>query len=171
MVVLSSYAMAEDSLRCDEVWRRILPELEPYPELRRQTQNAEKSLTDRDILGFIESEWSDRWLYQALSRKARSKAEMRCLAAMGASEGCHGKKLEAVYFLLTGKRPCVHRPSQPTICSFSDTLRQRYYDELKQQQEYLDAARRTDDERVKKLLLTLADEEAAHADMVWSIFV
>ena len=172
MIFLNSYGMAEDTLRCDAVWQRILPNMDPYPEVRKETaKRAEAKITETDILRYIEDELRDRYCYMALSRKGRTKTEMRCLASIGAAEAGHAKKLEAVYFLMTGKRPYVSAPELPRISRFTDTLRQRYYEEKKAHREYLDAARRTEDEKVKELFECIAAEEAAHADAIWSLFV
>ena len=176
MIFLNSYGMAEDTLRCDAVWQRILPNMDPYPEVRKEAaKRAEascgKKIGENDILRYIEDELQDRCCYMALSRKARTKAEMRCLAAIGAAEAGHAKKLEAVYFIMTGKHPCVSSPELPKICCFTDTLRQRYHEEKKAHQEYLQAAQKAEDERAKKLFECLAEEEAAHADIIWSLFV
>jgi len=173
---LNSYGMAEDTLRCDAVWQRILPDMDPYPEIRREAakraeNSREMKIGENDILRYIEDELRDRYCYMALSRKGRTKAEMRCLASIGAAEACHGKKLEAAYFIMTGKHPCVPAPKLPKICCFTDTLRQQYYEEIKAHREYLQAAQKAEDERVKELLECIAAEEAAHADIIWSLFV
>lgn len=169
---MNSYGMAEDTLRCDAVWQRILPNMDPYPEARKQAaKRTEAKITESDILRYIEDELRDRYCYMALSRKGRTKAEIRCLASIGAAEAAHAKKLEAVYFLMTGKNPCVSAPELPRICRFADTLRQRYFEEKKAHQEYLGAAQRTEDEKVKELLECLAAEEADHANIIWSLFV
>ncbi len=175
MIVLSSYGIAEDTLRCDAVWQRVLPNMDPYPEVRKEAaKRVEAScaeISDKDILKFIESELKDKCCYMALSRKGRTKSEMRCLASIGAAEACHARKLEAAYFIMTGKHPCTVPAELPKICCFTDVLRQRYHEEKKGHQEYLRAAEKAGDERLKKLFLCLAEEEASHADLIWSLFV
>lgn len=172
MMVLNLYGMAEDTLRCDAVWQRVLPNMEPYPEVRRQAAERKcETLTEKDILRFIEDELSDRCTYMALSRKGRNKCEMRQLAAIGADEARHAKKLQAAYYLMTGCHANVKMPKLPEICCYTDELRQRYYEEKKGHLQYLAAAERAEDERLKQLLLCLAEEESGHADTIWSLFV
>lgn len=168
--------MAEDTIRCDAVWQRILPNMEPYPQVRRDAAKKEaasdcRKLDEKELLQFIEDELRDRCTYLALSRKTRNRTEMRCLAAIGAAEACHAKKLEAAYFIMTGKQPCVKAPQMPKICCFTDELRNRYHNEKKGSEEYMRAAERAEDERLKNLLLCLARDEAEHADMIWGFFV
>ncbi len=165
---MSSYGIAEDSLRCDEIWQRVLPGMEPYPQIRKQREGR---LSEKDILSFMESECSDRQLYSAMARKGRTRAESRCLAAIGAAKACHAKKLEAVYFIMTGSHPCPAQPPEPNIRCLTDALRQRYYDELKAQQQYLEASKRAEDERISQLLSCLAGEEKKHGDIIWSLLV
>ena len=101
---------ALDYESCRRVWRRVSPELDPYPEEKEATDCPAAPAPDmKGLQEMIEGELGDRRAYLCAARCAPHPAARRTLQRMAADEGAHARRLLAVYYLACGSatvRPC-----------------------------------------------------------------
>lgn len=161
--------MAADTRRCDEIWQRVRPDLDPYPDVRAERQAEEKTTPDKALAAFIRQAMSDRCYYIALSRKAGNRAVARCIASLAADKGENIKKLRAAYFILTGDKYAPDNTGLPKIYCFSDGLRARYLAETKLAGSYRQVSGSLTDPGLKELLESLAQEAEATALCMWDL--
>lgn len=161
--------MAADIRRCDEIWQRVRPDLDPYPAVRAERQAEEKLTTDKALKDLIRQAMNDRCYYIALSRKAGNRAVARCLASLAVDKGENMKKLKAAYFILTGDKYAPDTTGLPEIFSFADGLRARYLGETRLALSYRQAAEGAGDAGLTGLLEDLAREAEANALCMWEL--
>ena len=164
----------EDYPRCDKVWQRVAPDLQPYPQVRGTAQPAETGgccMAQRReeaeaLADFIEHELSDRHTYLEHMRCAPPQAR-RALRQIADEEGMHAKRLMGLYYLMTGQ---CYRPSllsamgeQLPWCAL---LRRRYGEECAGGFAYRTAAEQTQDECLRHILQRFAADEYRHAEML-----
>ena len=119
--------------REEAVWKRVMamsseaPETQP-PRPAQKPQQA-KGLMPEQVMELLKDELADACTYQTLAAKARGEAR-RCLQRLSMEERQHYRKLEAVYYLMTGQRPCPDRPKAPCVACLNEELRKRYEEEL-----------------------------------------
>ena len=113
----------------------------------------------------IRAELNNWRRYQALS--ARGGSTGRTLAAIGADERRHAKRLSGAYFLLSGIRflPDVP-PMQHNRGDFWARIRELFWQEQQAASVYAAAAEETSDPCLAQLYRELSAEEAAHADLL-----
>ena len=104
----------------------------------------------------ISDELTERGTYLRLQRCA---PVFRMLAR---EEGCHARRLTALYFLLTGQEVCAETGALPHYASFAEALRDRFAQELQSAKRYRTAAERWPEHG--SLFRALAAQEQAHAD-------
>ncbi len=119
--------------REEEVWRRVMACSEEAPTPCKPQPREEKSrkncLTPAQIMELLEQELQDACTYQVLA--GRVKKEMRrVLLQLAQEERRHYRKLEAVYYLMTGTRPCPDRPKAPCVACTNEALRDSYHEEV-----------------------------------------
>lgn len=117
--------------REEAVWKRVMALSAEMPELPVSRQSKpDTGLTEAQVLELLMGELSDACTYQTLAQ--RTKGDMRrCLLRLSQEERQHSRKLEAVYYLMTGRRPCPDRPKAPCVACLNEELRRRYEDEVK----------------------------------------
>lgn len=93
------------------------------------------SLGAEQILALIREEEQAACTYRHLSRLICPQ-ERRTLLRIAADEACHADRLRAVYFLMEGKRICPEHHTPPCVTCLTETLRQRYRDELADAKQY-----------------------------------
>lgn len=113
-----------------------------------------------DVLtGFIEMELADRRTFLAMSRQAPGWA-VRQLREMAADETAHAQRLQAVYYLITGR---CYAPAVSTeriyVGRWCPALRERYHVAACNAMNYTRAAEGTTDPCLARLLEELAAEE------------
>lgn len=183
-----------DYRQYDQIWQRVAPHLDPYPEVRQARLEMGGSLTPPgtenlpgaqenpccmgtdamesiDVLrGFIEEELADRNYYQAMARKAPTTQASRTLREIGQSEESHARKLMSVHFLITGQ---CYRPNlvcgRICIPSWCAALRDRYHAETCNGLNYIRAADGTTDPCLTKLLTTMSEEEYRHGERILAL--
>ena len=118
------------------------------------------------ITGFIEESLSDRQYLLATARQGPAWAR-QTLRDMAADELSHARRLQAVYYLITGDcyRPVI---SHQRICvnNWCADLRERYHLEACNGFNYQRAAEGTTDPCLSKLLSDLSAAEFRHADIL-----
>lgn len=117
---------------------------------------------------FIARELTDWRYYRSLAGLAGSRTE-KALRQLANEERGHAGRLSAAYFLISGVHFWPERAVRPVIPSLLGALRQRFSAEQQGQADYNTAAANTGDNLLKELYLTLAQEEANHADRIRGI--
>lgn len=143
-----------DKEKTREIWKRVLSDEEP----------AECHAMDSEQLRkMIEIEKTDACIYRMLARCA-SGSNADCLRRMAQEEAGHARKLEALFYLWTGKRACAVSGTLPRFRSLAEALRLRHPMELTGAEKYREAAAQLPE--FQDLFLRLSEEEARHAAQV-----
>lgn len=131
-----------DLRRCDAVWQRVAPDLNPYPEVRAaalapeapcaameaepETVRCHDAMTPEALAAAVEEELAARRAYLAHARCAGGNTG-RTLMQLASDSARHACRLRSLYFLLTGE---CYRPfsvcGQAEILSLCQFLRRRY---------------------------------------------
>lgn len=184
---------AYDYRRCDRIWKRVDPSLNPYPQARaamaanvedggltNAEQKAELSLPGAEenpccmgteamesievLQGFLRQELSDRRTYLFLARRAPVAEARRVFRETAEDEGRHAGKLSAALYLITGERYC------PAICypplhyeGYCTALRAQYHEEVCGGFNYRRASQEALDPCLQQLLLEFSQDEYRHA--------
>lgn len=115
-----------------EVWQRVMAASAECP---MPAPQMETGMTARQVMELLEGELSDACTYQTLAMRVR-KDLRRCLMQLAQEERQHYRKLEAVYYLMTGQRPCPDRPKAPCVACLNEELRKRYGEEVAGAEKY-----------------------------------
>ena len=95
---------ALDYESCRRVWRRVSPELDPYPEEREEAGCPAAPGPDlRGLQEMIEGELGNRRACLEAARQAPNPAARRMLQRMAGREEAHARQLMAVYYLACGQ--------------------------------------------------------------------
>ena len=118
-----------------EVWSRVMAAsaeapCSPYPK-------KHDGLSAGQLMELLEGELMDACTYQVLAGRVK-KDIRRCLLQLAREERSHYRKLEAVYYLMTGQRPCPDRPRTPRVACTNEELRKRYQEEVEGAKHYHD---------------------------------
>lgn len=115
------------------VWSRVMS-----AQAVRCTQEPEvcRRLEQKDIPVFDESaamelyaaQCSAAMTYRCLAEMARGCAR-QALVRLAESRRCDGKRLSALYFVMTGLKACPDRPKLPCVSCLNEALRQAYREE------------------------------------------
>ena len=133
---------ALDYESCRRVWRRVSPELDPYPEEKEATDCPAAPAPDlKGLQEMIEGELGDRRAYLEAARRAPNPAARRMMQRMADREGAHARRLLAVYYLACGQcyRPALASGPGETL-PWRQLLRQRYHQEVCAARQYDQAA-------------------------------
>lgn len=194
---MAQYEIPDDR-RADAVWRRVSPDLDPYPDARREAQEERtrsqeqpgrkdppfvrpiapdpprrptKEITETEaIAAAITRELEERRTYQAVAR--RVPQPMRRAVEQLAADALRGaRRLMAAYFVLTGKR---YRPEpvrqQSSAGNWLTELRQVYRQCLSAAEQYGRWAENTDDPVLSDVLRELAGEKRRQARKLMGIW-
>ena len=153
-----------DSKREQEVWQRVMDLSAQAPACCKMPKTD--TVTAEQIMEKLMGELEDVMVYEALSCRVRGDAR-RCLLMLAAGERRHYEKLETVYYLMTGKKPCPDRPKRPCIACTNEELRERYIHEVKGAEKYKALAEKAGS--FSKVLLELAHDEECHAQKVLGV--
>lgn len=165
----------EDYVRCDRIWQRVAPELEPYPHLRggdalpapapECCSLARVRETGELLASFIEEELADRRTYLAHLRCAPPAAR-RTLRQLADEEGAHARRLMGLYYMLTGESyraaVCTGEGTMP----WQALLRRRYGEECAGGYAYAKAAEETEDMCLRRILQRFSADEYRHAELL-----
>lgn len=188
-------APAYDYHQYDQIWQRVAPDLNPYPEVRAAmatdmsagmtpaaggaTENlpgaeanpccmGTAAMEELEVLkGFIEGELSDRRYYLCFARRASGAYARQILRETAMDEGMHARHLMAVYYLITGT---CYVPAMPvggvTLPTYCQALRDRYHEEICGNFNYIRAAEETTDYCLSQIFKQLAADEYHHAQQM-----
>ena len=116
------------------------------------------------IRGFIDGEAADRQFYLRFARCVRREQAACVLRRLAAEEGSHLRRLQAVYYLITGE---CYRPAEPLktpeIKGYCATLRRAYHEEACTGFNYLRAADAVADNCLQGIFQELGEDEMRHA--------
>ena len=110
-----------------EVWSRVMAASAEAPCCTPKKESM--SLTCRQVMELLERELMDACTYRTLAMRVK-KPVRQTLLCLQREEMRHYRKLEAVYYLMTGKRPCPDRPKAPCVACTNEELRKRYEEEV-----------------------------------------
>jgi len=117
---------------------------------------------------FIARELADWRFYRSLAGMAGQRAG-GALRKLANEERGHAGRLSAAYFLISGVHFWPERAAGPVVPSFLGALRLRFSAEQRCHADYSAAAARADDNLLRELYLTLAQEESDHAAQIRAI--
>ena len=174
---------AYDVARCREVWKRVCPAEDPYPDADAGSaaQDADLSLPGAQadpccmgtaaleslevLQGFIREELADRRTYLFLARRAPTAEARQMFRAIASDEGRHARRLLAAVYLITGERYCPAICYPPLRCDgYCAALRERYHEEVCGGFNYRRASQETLDPCLQQLLLAFSQDEYRHAN-------
>ena len=174
---------AYDVARCREVWKRVCPAEDPYPDADAGSaaQDADLSLPGAQadpccmgtaalellevLQGFIREELADRRTYLFLARRAPTAEARQVFRAIASDEGRHARRLLAAVYLITGERYCPAICYPPLRCDgYCAALRERYHEEVCGGFNYRRASQETLDPCLQQLLLAFSQDEYRHAN-------
>ncbi|MBP3634822.1 MAG: hypothetical protein J6J43_09655 [Oscillospiraceae bacterium] len=147
-----------------EVWSRVMAASAQAPESCNPKPRS--TLTSAQVMELLEQELCDKVTCEALACRTHGAARQK-LMFLARQEGEHYKKLEAIYYLLTGEKPCPDRPKQPCIACLSEELRRRWQQETKSAHTYHCLAEKTGD--FASEFHVLGSEEEKHAQLLVQI--
>lgn len=162
---------ALDYESCRRVWRRVSPELDPYPEEREEAGCPAAPGPDlRGLQEMIEGELGNRRACLEAARQAPNPAARRMLQRMAGREEAHARQLMAVYYLACGQcyRPALAAGPGERL-PWRQALRQRYHQAVWAARQYDQAARGADDPCLSRLLEDLSREERCQARQLMAL--
>lgn len=108
------------------VWERVMAASAECPAPVKQQRQA--GLQAQQVMELLEQELADACTYRMLA--ARMGKQGRPLLRLAQEEQGHSRKLEAIYYLLTGQRASPQRPKAPCVACTNEELRRRYQEEV-----------------------------------------
>ena len=150
--------------RESEVWQRVMAASAEAPAACKP--KGPNTLTAEQVMELLCDELSDACTYDVLAGRVRGQAQQK-LRELARSERRHYGKLEAVYYLMTGKKPCPDRPKPPCVACMTEELRSRYQAEVTGAGRYKCLAERAGS--FQKTFLELACEEEHHAEVILQV--
>lgn len=150
-----------DHKREQEVWQRVMAMSAEAPQCSKPVNK--QTLTAEQVMELLCGELADAATYEALACRVRGQARQTLMMLAG-QERQHAKKLSAVYYLMTGKKPCPDKPKYPCIACTNEELRERYIEETAGAEKYCCLAEKAGS--FAKVFRELACEEEQHAHTV-----
>ncbi len=179
---------AYDYERCRAVWKRVSPELEPYPQVKNASEQTEQKeeltlpgaeknpccmgseamLSVEVLQGFLREELGDAQVYTYLARRFPRRGETaQTLRVMAEEEKRHARELAAAIYLVTGEtycpRVCAEQPDTRDACAL---LRRLYHAEACGGYNYARAAEETLDHCLAELFTVMSGDEYRHAALL-----
>ena len=153
-----------DQTREQEVWKRVMEVSAQAPACCKAPKH--ETVTAQQVMELLLAERDDSCTYRALADRVRTAARQK-LVWLARQESEHYKKLETVYYLMTGKKPCPDRPKRPCIACVSEELRSRYHEEVKGAQTYHRLAEKAGS--FDAVFHALGHEEEQHAQIILQV--
>ena len=122
-----------DHKREQEVWQRVMTMSAEAPRCDKPV--GKQGLTAEQVVELLCGELEDAAVYEALACRVRGQNQQK-LRYLARQELRHFAKLEAVYYLMTGKKPCPDKPKRPCIACTNEELRSRYIHEVESAAKY-----------------------------------
>ena len=144
-----------------DVWERVMAASAACPmPVKRETPAG---MTPQQVMELLQGELTDACTYRALAVRVKKHAR-QCLMQLAQEERRHYRKLEAVYYLMTGQRPCPDRPRTPCMACTNEELRKRYQEEVKGAEQYHALAEQAGS--FASVFHCLGNEEERHSRMI-----
>lgn len=176
----------------DRIWRRVSPQMEPYPGFNGQTVEEQTGAVQQEMLppgattdpccmgtaaaemldvlqGYIEETRENHRVYAAMLRCAPPWARS-ALRELAAEKGNQEKRLLAMYYLITGA--CYHpmlAGGTIHLGNWCENLRRQYHAEACGGLNYARSAEGTTDPCLRGLLEEFSAEEYRHADRILAL--
>ncbi len=117
---------------------------------------------------YMYAEARDAKYYADLSRRRCAYGDSASLRSISEEESAHLKRLQAEYYILTGSAyfPCVAMIDIP--CNYLVALRERFIEENRASEKYLEAAAGCSSKRLSSVYESLSAEELRHAEKMAS---
>ena len=142
-----------DKEKTREIWKRVLGE-----------DAAPAEIDAAALRQMIGEEKTAVCIYRALAKRGCRSETMRRIAA---EELAHSRRLEALYFLWTGRRSGTVSAKLPRFSSLQDAFRHQHQAELAAAEGYRRAAAALPAHR--ELLLEIAGDEECHAQRLFRL--
>ena len=165
--------MTYDYRLYDEIWQRVAPELNPYPEVRSgEMAQASPALPSPaptnpqvdNLRDLVDEELEGRRIYLAYARCAPNNNARRILRQLAEEEGRHARRLLSLYYLLSGE---CYKPIASNSCisvpSWCKALRQRYHEETYDALRYEQLSRESEDLILAQTMAEFSKDEQRHA--------
>lgn len=146
-----------------EVWERVMAVSAQAPAC---CVKKTEELTAQQVMELLTAERCDSITYQVLAGRVRTQPRQKLLW-LARQEQAHYARLETIYYLMTGKKPCPDKPKSPGIVRVDEALRSRYMEEIRGAERYRSLSEKAGS--FGKVFCQLADEEERHADEVLKI--
>ena len=144
-----------------DVWERVMAASAACPmPVKRETPAG---MTPQQVMDLLQGELTDACTYRTLAMRVKKHAR-QCLMQLAQEERRHYRKLEAVYYLMTGQRPCPDRPRTPCMACTNEELRKRYQEEVKGAEQYHALAEQAGS--FASVFHCLGNEEERHSRMI-----
>lgn len=122
--------------QAQRVWSRVLraqavpaADVRPQPSDTPEPPQTDTALTAQELLPLLEAAREACAVYAHLAARMSSRARQQ-LRAAARQQQSHARTLAALSFLLTGQKPRLGAPARPCVTCISQTLRERYMQEL-----------------------------------------
>ncbi len=116
-----------------EIWNRVMTASAESPCMPKS--KPQDCLTAEQVMELLVGEQADACTYRTLAGRVKGSLRQQLLQLAQEEQG-HYRKLEAVYYLMTGERPCPDRPKVPCISCTNEELRRRYEGEVEGARRY-----------------------------------
>ena len=175
----------------NEVWRRVMGRAEPAAAtageadmsaegmssgaaptapaatpMAAEDTAANGTLTAEAVLGLIQWEKDDCATYRYLARRACG-CDASALLRMAEDAACHSRKLQTMYYLLTGKCICPQPATPACAPCLTEALRERYDRAIAAAEAYRDAAKAWP--AMSCELLAMAEDESCRSRQLYSM--
>ena len=127
---------------------------------------ANGTLTAEAVLGLIQWEKDDCATYRYLARRACG-CDATALLRMAEDAACHSRKLQAMYYLLTGKCTCPQPATPACAPCLTEALRERYDRAIAAAEAYRDAAKAWP--AMSCEFLSMAEDEYCRSKQLYSM--
>lgn len=145
----------------DDVWQRVLPDLDlPIPAL--SPRNTEEFSDEEFLRAAMDKCCSDGRAFERLACRCPSGAIGRACRCLARQEGAQFNRLRTAYFILSGERYTA-RAADFCFTTPIEALRALYLEKVENSRMYLEAAELTSSEKIACICRELAEEEHARS--------
>lgn len=166
----------------DRIWRKVSPELNPYPQARAEMEQEEQlpgaqedpccmgtnALESVGVLaGFVREEQCDLRLYCCLVARCRNPEAHKVFSCFVGETRARVKKLLSALYLITGQPYCPEISCEE-LCwnSYCELLRALYHAAACGGFNYARAAQETTDPCLQELLMQFSEEKYRQASRI-----
>lgn len=161
---------------CERIWRRVAPDLTPYPQVRREEVGEEmdpccmgtEAMVSVEVLqGFVYVECCTKRRFARLAARTQSASLRQLFSDFSALASRREKKLRSALYLITGEVYCAELScGSAQWDSWCAMLRSLYHDAACNAFNYDRAAQEATDSCLTSLLSAFAQEEYRRAECI-----